>query len=102
MKAYLMFGTSGPIVILTSHAFVEQRDLLAKLTAKGLGKFIAFEIPVDAARRHYGSHFDIVMRDLHETDDLRVLDYDGGHIFRLFTFDELGEPIMHEPEPAHA
>ena len=32
------------------------------------------------------------MKDLHQTDDLRVLDYDGHRVFR-----KLGQPIYHEP-----
>ena len=97
MKAYLVFSGSGPIVILTSHPSVEHPVLLEKLTAKGIEKFIAYEIPVETARSRYGPHFDVVIGDLHETDDLRVLDYNGQRAFRLFTFGEIGDPIMHEP-----
>ena len=96
MKAYLVFTGSGPIVILTSHSSITESDLLDKLAAKGIEKFIAYEVPFEEARHRYGGHFDIVIRDLHETDDLRVLDYNGERAFRLFGFDELSEPIMHE------
>jgi hypothetical protein len=37
------------------------------------------------------------MKDLHQTDDLRVLDYDGHRVFRNFTLTQLGQPIYHEP-----
>ena len=96
MKAYLLFGGSGPIVILTSHPSVTHPALLEKLAAKGLEKFLAYEIPIDTAQHRYGGHFDVVVRDLHESDDLRVLDYNGERAFRTFHFDELGEPITHE------
>jgi len=102
MKAYLVFSGSGPIVILTSHPSVTHPVLLEKLAAKGLDKFIAYEVPVEMARQRYGGHFDVVVRDLHETDDLRVLDYNGQRAFVTFGFGELGEPIMHEGEAAPA
>lgn len=97
MKAALLFTGSGPIVILTSHAALQDAQLLAKLRAKGIDKFVAHEIPIELARQRYGGHFDMVMRDLSQTDDLRVLDFNGERAFRLFRFSELGEPIMHEP-----
>jgi hypothetical protein len=37
------------------------------------------------------------MKDLHETDDLRILDYNGERAFRLFRLSDLGRPILHEP-----
>jgi hypothetical protein len=36
------------------------------------------------------------MSDLRQTDDLRVLDYDGHHIFNTISFKELGEPVFYE------
>jgi hypothetical protein len=41
-------------------------------------------------------HFDIVARDLKESDDLRVLDFDGSRAFRLFHFSEMTGPFVHE------
>lgn len=102
MKAYLVFSGSGPIVILTSHPSMEHPVLLEKLQAKGIEKFIAYEIPIETARTRYGAHFDVVNRDLHETDDLRVLDYNGERAFRLFGFNEISDPIMHEPSGQEA
>jgi hypothetical protein len=96
MKAGLIFTGSGPVLILTSHASLTDPRLLEKLRAKGIDKFIAYEIPVERARQRYGGHFDVVLRDLHETDDLRVLDFNGERAFRLFSLAELGPPVMHE------
>jgi hypothetical protein len=97
MKAFMMFTGGGPLVILTSHASVTDPLLLDKFRAKGIDKFIAYEIPIEAAKQRYAGHFDVVLRDLRETDDLRVLDYNGDRAFRLFRLDELGTPIHHEP-----
>ena len=96
MKAALMFTGSGPLVIVTSHGSLTDAALLDKLRAKGIDKFIAYEIPLAIAEQRYGGHFQVVMRDLTESDDLRVLDFNGERAFRLFHWQELGTPLMHE------
>ena len=101
MKALMLFAGSGPLVVLTSHRSVTDASLLEKLRAKGIDKFIAYEISIELAERRYGGHFQVVTRDLHETDDLRVLDFNGERAFRLFRLSELGSPTMYEePEDA--
>jgi hypothetical protein len=96
MKVAMLFPGSGPVVIITSHESITDPRLLEKLAAKGINKFIAYELPVNLAMERYGGHYDVVIGDLHETDDLRVLDYNGTRAFRLFKLSELGEPIMYE------
>ncbi len=102
MKTALLFAGSGPLVILTSHKSLTDPILLKKLEAKGVSKFIAYEIPVTLAEKRYGNHFQVVQGDLHETDDLRVLDFDGQRAFRLFRLSELGTPIFYEGEGRRA
>jgi hypothetical protein len=96
MNTFMLFTGTGPLVILTSHASIEDPDLLQKLAAKGVEKFFAYEVPLALARTRYGMHFDIVARSLAETDDLRVLDFDGARALRLFRFDEMSGPTVHE------
>ncbi|MDE2006364.1 MAG: hypothetical protein KGI51_07350 [Rhodospirillales bacterium] len=96
MKSVLLLAASGPLVILTSFPSALHPTLLAKLAGKGIRKFIAFDLPLDQVRWRYGGHFTAVMEDLAETDDLRVLDFDGHHIYDLFRFSELGPPVFHE------
>ena len=98
MKTFLLITGGGPLMILTSHGSIENPVLLEKLLAKGIVKFIAYEVPIDLARQRYGGHFKVVANDLHETDDLRILDYSGDRAFKLFSFSELGEAHVHEPE----
>ncbi|SRR6266568_6878904 len=100
MRAFLLFAGSGPLVIVTSYASVTEPALLDRLRAKGISKFIAYEIPVAVAEARYGGHFQVVMRDLHESDDLRVLDFNGERAFGLFSLNELGNPIMFEGDGA--
>lgn len=38
----------------------------------------------------------LIESDLHESDDLRMLDFNGRRIFQLFRFDELGVPTLKE------
>jgi len=97
MKAGIYFTGSGPILLLTSYESLDDPSLVEKLGAKGVKKFIAYEVPVEMAKQKYGHHFTVIMGDLHQQDDLRVLDYDGHHVFNNFRLKELGEPMYHEP-----
>jgi len=49
----------------------------------------------ELVRQRYGNHFQVVLRDL-ESDDLRVLDFDGQRAFCHFHLSELGAPILYE------
>lgn len=98
MNVFFLFTGAGSLVILTSYPSVEDSALLTKLAAKGIEKFLAYRIPTTLAKERYGTHFDIVSADLSESDDLRVLDFDGTRAFRLFRFHEMGSPIAHEPQ----
>lgn len=102
MKTAMLFTGSGPIVILTSHDSVTAPALLKKLEAKGIERFLAYEIPLELAKARYGGHFATVVNDLHESDDLRVLDYNGERAFALFRLDELKSPVLYEPKAAAA
>lgn len=97
MKAGILFTGSGPILILTTYDSWEDQSLVDKLATKGIQKFIAYEISEETAKAKYGTHYNIIMNDLHQEDDLRVLDYDGHHIFQTFSLSELGEPMYYDP-----
>jgi hypothetical protein len=96
MKTALLLTGSGPLVIATSHTSLTDSGLLEKLRAKGIDKFIAYELPLDLVKKRYGGHFDIAMQDLNESDDLRVVDFSGERAFRLFHLKELGTPVLYE------
>jgi hypothetical protein len=98
MKAALVFAGSGPIVILTSYSSLSDAGLLRALKAHGVGKFIAYELPLDLVAARYGGHFQVVLNDARDSDDLRVLDVNGDRAFRLFRFSELGLPTMHDED----
>ena len=96
MHVYMLITGSGPLMILTSHGSIEDPVVLEKLEAKGIDKFLSYTVPYDLAAERYGGHFNVVANDLHETDDLRALAYNGERAFRLFRFDELGPMVVHE------
>jgi hypothetical protein len=96
LKAGIFFTGTGPILILTSYASLDDSNFVEKLTSKGIKKFIAYDVDLDIVKEKYGKHFNVVVGDLHQTDDLRVLDYDGHHVFYTFGFNELGDPIYFE------
>jgi len=97
MKSFLLMTGSGPIVILTSYKLIEDTALLQALQLKGIDKFVAYEVPLELARERYGGHFTAVINDWLESDDLRVLDFNGERAFGLFSFSELGEAHIREP-----
>jgi hypothetical protein len=94
MRAYIVFSGTGPILILTTYPELTDQRLVAKLTHKGIVKFIAYEVPLERVAFIYGVPFEVIANDLEHTEDLRVLDFNGHHIFSRFTFNELGDSIM--------
>jgi hypothetical protein len=93
MRAYIVFSGTGPILILTTYSSLTDERLVEKLRHKGILKFIAYEVPIDAVQRIYGVPFDVTAADLEQTHDVRVLDFNGHHIFSSFSFADLGDPI---------
>jgi hypothetical protein len=97
MKSGIIFTGTGPILILTSYESFEDAKFIAKLDVKGIKKFIASELPLEKVKEKYGNHFKVVMGDLNQTDDLRVLDYNGYNVFYNFSFADMGKPVYYEP-----
>ncbi len=100
MKAYLLMTASGPLVVLSTLSALTDDVLIGKLHIKGVDKFMAYDLPLDQVEASYGGHFQAVVNDLHQTDDLRVLDVNGHRIFELFRLDALGHPFVHDPTGA--
>ena len=96
MKAGIIFTGTGPILILTSYESFEDPKLIAKLEVKGIRKFSASDLPLEKVKEKYGNQYQVVMGDLYQTDDLRVLDYNGHNVFHSFSFKEMGKPIYHD------
>ena len=96
MKAGIFFTGTGPILLLTSYEELNDPRFVKKLATKGIKKFIAFEIDTKKVAQRYGQQYQIILGDLKQSDDLRVLDYDGHHVFYNFALAELGVPIYYD------
>ncbi len=97
MKAGIIVTGTGPILILTSYDSLTHPELVKKLESKGISEFIGYEVDWNRVKDVYGTHFSVVMGDLREADDLRVLDYNGHRVFANFSFEEMRGPIYFEP-----
>ena len=92
-RAYILFAGSGPILILSTYSELTDERLVSKLRYKGIDKFIAYEVNLDAVRKRYELSFDNISQDLEAEEDMRVLDFNGHQIMANFSLEELGEPI---------
>jgi hypothetical protein len=96
MRSYLVLTETGPLLVMTSNACVTGEALLDSLRHRGIEKFIAYEVPTDRLHEFYGLPFEIIAADIERGKGLRVLDFDGPHIFDCVPFSELGNPIQCE------
>jgi len=96
MKAGIIFAGTGPILVLTTYEDFGDRKFVEKLHQKGIDKYMAVEVPVELCRQKYGNHYDVIMKDVHQEDDLRVLDYNGFNVFHNFPFSAWGMEYRHE------
>ena len=99
MKEVIVFTGSGPLLILTTYISLSDPNFLKKLASNGIRKFIAYDLPLEMVKDIYGSHFNAIMNDVQQTDDLRVLDYNGHNVFYNFSFKNMGEPFFYEEAP---
>ena len=97
MKAAIVFTGGGPVLFLTSYDSLSHHGFIEKLNGRGINKFIAYEVAITEVKHKYGKHFEVVLNDVKETDDLRCLDYNGFNVFYNFSFGQLAEPVYHEP-----
>jgi hypothetical protein len=51
MKAGIVFTGSGPLVILTSYESFTGSKLVGKLEAKGIKKYLGFDVPVELCQQ---------------------------------------------------
>ncbi len=95
VRAYLLFMGSGPILLLSTYPKLTDERMVSKLRYKGIDKFIAYEVDLQAVRERYAESFENVSRDLGEVEDMRVLDFNGHQIMANFSLDKLGDPIKY-------
>ena len=96
MRSFMLLTGTGPLLLLTKCSTVTEKGLLDHLHSRGIEKFIAFEVPVSKVHRLYGVPFEVVASDIGKGRDMRILDYNGQHIFSTLDFEELGAPTLVE------
>ena len=90
VRAVIVFTGTGPLLILNSYPSSNDPGFVNKLKTKGIMKFISFEVPIEQCKDIYGSTFDVIAEDLQKKNDLRILDFDGHHIFDSFCLKKAG------------
>ncbi len=96
MKCFLLLPYSGPMLVLTKYDSLMQPEILEKLGA--YGKFIGFEVPMEVIRTQYGAHFEHVLKDPNENQELIVLDPESQRIYTNIDFHLLSNPVYYEPK----
>lgn len=92
-RAYLIFTGSGPILVLSSYPKLTDERLVQKLSYKGIEKFMAYQVDREAVEARYPQSYESAIAELKETEDIRVIDFNGHQIMANFSLDELGDPI---------
>jgi len=96
MKTVMLYTGSGPMLLLTSYDSATEPGFVASLKARGIHKFVAYEVPLEKTRKRYRGDYETVAAELGESNDLRVLDLDGYRVFRRFALNELGPAVFFE------
>jgi hypothetical protein len=91
----MVLTETGPMLVLTSRPSIHDGRVLDTLSRRGVVKFIAHEVPVDAVQRVYGRPFEVVAAELESGVAMRILDLDGPHVLASLPLARLGRPIMH-------
>lgn len=94
-NAYLVFTGTGPILLLCTYPSVTDERLVEKLRYKGIVKFLAYEVDLEAVKACYSATYDEVAADLEGVEDIRVLDFNGHQIMANFSLEALGEPVKY-------
>jgi hypothetical protein len=95
VRAYIIFGGTGPILVVTRNAQgMQSEDAQERLEDKGIKKYIAFEVPPARAEERYGTRYSAAASRLVGDEDIRVVDVDGHQVFSSFEFREMGEPVF--------
>ena len=100
MNGILVYGASGPLLLLSSFPALDDQQLLAQLAAKGLDKFLAWEVPLERCHDLYGYSYRDDAEDLESHRGIHVLDTDGHRIFLNFSLRELSGGIACENNQA--
>ena len=84
------------MLIVTKYSSIQQPELIKKLAL--LGKFIAYEIPIDTIKANYSAHLEHLTDAPSPQDEFKVLDTETQRIFLNVDFDTLGPMEYFQPD----
>ncbi len=91
MRSFLVLTGNGPLLVMTSNSCITGEAFSESLRHKGIDEVHRLSrIPVDRLHEYYGVPFEMIAADIEGGQDLRVLDFDGPHIFNRVPLSELG------------
>ena len=61
-RAYLIFTGTGPILVLSTYPSLTDERLIGKLRYKGIDKFIAYEVDLEAVKARYAHSYANIVR----------------------------------------
>jgi hypothetical protein len=89
-----VFSGNGPILVVTTYPDISDPRVIDKLAHMGIERFLGYEAPLARVREVYGVPYEILAADLDGREDVRVLDFNGHHIFSCFSLEQLGAPFV--------
>ena len=96
-KAYLVLNSTGALIVLTSHDLSKEPAAIKDLAA-GIGKLIAYELPVSKVKQNYQAHYDHLSKDPKVKNSFIILDDDGREVFSNISLKDIGSQIIYEPD----
>ncbi|NJL29176.1 MAG: hypothetical protein HC897_15490 [Thermoanaerobaculia bacterium] len=82
-------------MLMSTYPELTDERLLAKLRYKGIDKFIAYGVDLEAVKARYPESYGAILEDLAAVEDIRVVDFNGHQIMANFSLDALGDPIKY-------
>ena len=92
-KAFLLQTATGPVIALSRFESLNEQGLINALAKCGIKKFVAHELPLAAVQEAYCEHYQHLMTDPKESDELIILDGDGERVYNNIRLADLGKPV---------
>ena len=81
------------MLVLSSYPKLTDERLVDMLRYKGIDKFIAYQVDLEAVESRYSATLPKLLDDLDGVEEVRVIDFNGHQIMANLSLDALGDPI---------
>ncbi|MCA1990340.1 MAG: hypothetical protein LDL07_14560 [Desulfarculus sp.] len=95
MRCFVVIYGAGAMLVLSTFKSSTHPILVQRLKGSDIHRIILMEVKLELARERYGENFERVEKIL-GPDQFKVLDFNGGSVFKKFSFSEMGQPLMVE------